>query len=225
MVAGSMGYPFESFDAKGQLTGGVLKELGELIAAELNTGIEFVSVSRRRVEPSLIAGESDIACNASPKWSGHAKTLQWSIPSLAQVERSVVLKGREPPLEVPDDYLGKRVSLRLGYKFATIQPLFDAGKATRLDETDVGLLFKAVETGLSDVLITSEGEIEGHFRLHPEARKRFAIASKPFSVVQTQCAVSPTSRWPLDKIDKALATLLKRGDIDRLTQRYGLSMR
>lgn len=225
MVVGTMSYPFEAFDANGQLTGGLFKDFAEQLARELGTSADFVRLPRRRVEPSLIAGETDLSCYDSPDWSENPKLLLWSIPTLKQVERVLVLKAKQPPKKIPDDFVGQRVSTRLGYHYAAIQPLFDAGQAYRIDETKTAFMIKAVETGYTDMLISSEGEIEGYFQAQPEARKRFAISAQPFSTVPTRCAVSPKSRWSLEKIDKALATMLKRGDMDRMSRHYGLSMR
>jgi len=225
MLVGTMFYPLEVIDAKGQLSGGVIKDLGEQLAADLGTKVDFVVTSRRRMEPALITGEGDLFCYASPKWSKNAKEFLWSVPSLAQVERVVLLKNGVPPENIPDDFVGKRVAVRLGYHFDAIQPLFDSGKAKRIDETQVPLMFKAVEAGFADVLISSEDEIEGFFKKNADARKRFVVAPKVFSVTQTQCAVSRKSRWSLEKIDKALTAMLKRGDLDRMSQRYGMSMR
>lgn len=225
MVVGSMAYPFEVFNDQGELTDGLLKDLGVQLARELGTRIEFVRLPRRRIEPALFAGEADLVCYSSPAWTDNPKTLLWSIPTLKQIERVLVRKANPLPTRIPDDFVAKRVSVRLGYSYASIQPLFDAGKATRVDETQVNFMFKAVATGLTDMLISSDGEIEGYFQSNPQARKEFAAAATPFSVVATQCAISPKSRWSLEKIDKALGSMMKRGDFDRMTKHYGLSMR
>jgi len=225
MVVGTMSYPFEVFDAQGQMSGGLLKELGDQLARELGTQPDYLRLPRRRVEPTLLAGEADIYCFDSPEWSENPKVLLWSIPSLKQIERVLVPTNKPLPTRIPDDFVGQRVSVRLGYHYASIQPLFDAGKASRMDETQTAFMFKAVETGHTDMLITSDGEIEGYFQSNPLARKKFAIASKPFSVVATQCAVSPKSRWSLEKVNKGLSSMLKRGEMDRMTKHYGLSMR
>lgn len=225
ILVGSMSYPFEVFGENDQLTGGLLKELGEKLAHELGSKPDFMRLPRRRFEPALIAGEADLYCYGSPNWSDNPKALLWSMANLTQIERVLVPIAKPAPQRIPDDFVGKRVSVRLGYHYDAIQPLFDAGKAYRIDESQTAFLFKAVDTGFTDMLITSEGEIEGYFQTNPQARKRFTAAAKPFSVVHTQCAVSPKSRWSLDQINQALTTLIKRGDIERMSKRYGLSMR
>jgi polar amino acid transport system substrate-binding protein len=224
MVVGSMSYPFEVFNEQGAITGGLLKEMNEKLAHELGTRAEFLRLPRRRIEPALSSGEVDLNCYSSPAWTDNSKALLWSIPTLKQIERVLVRKASPLPTRIPDDFIGKRVSVRLGYSYASIQPLFDAGKATRMDETQVNFMFKAVATGLTDMLISSDGEIEGYFQSNPQARKEFTAATTPFSVVATQCAISPKSRWSLAKIDKALGSMMKRGDFDRMTKHYGLSM-
>lgn len=224
LIVGSMSYPFEVFDGEGQMAGGLLKELGDQLAHELGTKPEFMRLPRRRLEPTLLAGGADLVCFFSSEWTENPAILLWSIPNLKQIERVLVRKGAPLPVRIPDDFVGKRVSTRWGYHYASIQPLFDAGKASRINETQAAFMFKAVETGLTDVLITSDGEIEAYFKMNPQSRQNFAIVSQPFTVVATQCAVSPKSNWSLAKINQGLAAMMKRGDMDRMTRRYGLSM-
>jgi len=224
MTIGTVGYPLEILDANGVITGGLMKDMGDQLAKELGAPIQYITLSRSRIEPGLLSGDAHIVCYSHPNWLERSKDYGWTIPNAVQIERVVGLKNTPLPKKVPQDFVGKRVAVHVGYHFEPIQPLFDAGTAKRMDESKVAIMFKDVEMGLSDLLITSEGEIEGYFHVNPDKRKLFAVSKKPFSIFQTQCAVSPKSAWPLAKIDAALAAMLKRGDFDRMTKKYKLSM-
>jgi ABC-type amino acid transport substrate-binding protein len=220
----TMSYPFNIRDAGGHLSGGLLMEMGEQMARELGTRVKVLPFSRMRIEPSVLAGEADLVCYSSPQWSDKPAALQWSIPTLPQIERAVVKAGKSVPDKVPEDFKGLRITLQLGYHYPSIQPLFDAGQARRVDQTKVQAMFRAVDEGVADVLVVSEAEIEGYFKDNPADRKRYAQSAKPFSVVQTQCGLSPKSPWKLEQINKALSAMMARGDMERLARRYGLAM-
>lgn len=225
MAVGTMSYPFERFEKNGQISSGLLKEMGEQLASELGAEIVFVKQSRRRIESGLLSGELDITCYTHPTWWDGAQPALWSIPTIPQVERVVGLRAGQLPQKNPDEFLGKRVVVHTGYHFPSIQPLFDSGAAKRLDENKVSMLFKAVETKLADVLITSDAEIEGYFDEFPQKRTLFSVAPVPFSVVPTQCAVSPKSSWSIERINGALRAMMQRGDFDRITKKYGMAMK
>ncbi|WP_255990697.1 substrate-binding periplasmic protein [Chitinolyticbacter albus] len=218
-----MGYPLVTLSGQ-RVTGGLLKELGDLIAQQLGSKAQHTLFSRRRIEQALARGEADIMCYSSPTWSPQA-VGGWTRHVLPQVERAVTLAEQPVPQRAPDDFVGKRIAVMLGYHFAPIQPLFDTGRATRLDDTRVENLFRRVRLGMADVLIMSEAEIEGYFRDAPAERVQYAIGKVPFSVVQTQCLVSPHSPWSVTAVNWALVELEQAGDIERLARRYGMSER
>ena len=221
-VVDSMGYPFNVLDTQGRVTGGLLMDMGEKLAREMGVPLEQVTMSRRRVDPSLLRGTVDVVCYFSPQWSTVAQQLQWSVATLPQIERLVVPKVHTVP--GPDDLAGKRIATQIGYTYPSLQPLFDAGRAKRVDESRVALMFKALDLGAADVLVTSEGEIEGYFHDVPDARERFEVSAAPFTSVPTQCALSPKSAFRLQDMDKALTRLVKRGDLERLARQYRMSM-
>lgn len=219
----SLGYPYTIFDADREMSGGLLKDLGDTMAGQLDASPRFVTLSRRRVEPGLASGDVDVVCYMNPKWTDNPESVNWTVATLPQIERVVVRHG-SPMLEaIPKDFAGKRVAVQLGYHYPSIQGLFDNGSATRIDETKVTLLFKALDAGIVDALVTSEGEIEGYFAAQPQQRGRFVVSKSVFSREETRCAVSKKSRWTAERVNKAIESMIKRGDIERMAQRYGLS--
>jgi polar amino acid transport system substrate-binding protein len=221
----SMGYPLNTRDTQGRVNGGLLSEMGELLAKELGRHVQTVPLSRRRIEPSLLRGDVDLVCYHSPGWTAQQAQFGWTIATLPQIERIVVRKGAPMPEDLPQDLLGKRISTQHGYGYPTLQPLFDAGKATRVDDSKVAFQFKSVALGATDLLVTSETEIEGFFNDHPEERGQFETSKAIFTAVPTQCAVSPKSRVSVAEINRALGHLMHNGALERLARKYRLSMR
>jgi len=218
----AMAYPLLSITPPNRLSGGFLKELGDLIAAELGTEAQHLLVARRRMEGTVMGGEADIACYYSPLWIP-ASREHWTLPVVPQVERVVSLAAQPLPFDSLADLQGKRIAVLLGYQFPQLQAAFESGQVTRLDERQVELLFRRLRLGMADALITSEVEISGYFKRFPEERERFHISSRSFSITDTQCLVSPSSPWRLAAINDALGRLIQRGTLARLAQRYGMS--
>ncbi len=217
------GYPLVTLDGN-RVNGGLLRDLGELIALRLGTRAQHVLMPRGRMEKAIEVGEAHIVCYSSPGWSSGA-VGNWTRHVLPQIERAVTLAENAPPQKTPDDFIGKRMAVMTGYHFAPIQPLFERGETQRVNDTKVENLFQRVKHGQADALIASEAEIEGYFKQRPKERARYAIGRLPFTVVQTQCLVSPRSPWSVAAINTALAEMEQAGEIERLARRYGMSVR
>ena len=215
--------PLNVFDKQHQLTGGLLKDYTDAIARGLPAQAVYQTYSRRRVEPALLRGDADLVCYFSPQWMDQSSDLQWSLPNLPQFERVLVRKGNAVPTSYPAQLKGKKIATQLAYHYPQIQQEVAAGKIQRLDQIEVASMFRLVAMGAADALITSDAEIEGYFKLHPEQRSQFSIAPAHFSRVYTQCALSPKSGWKLEQINRQIQRLLDSGEQSRLLHQYGLT--
>jgi len=222
-IVESMGYPYNQFDEAGHLQGGLLYDLGQSIGKELKLKVVNVPLSRRRIEPDLLSGQSDINCYLSPIWTEAREQLLWSDPILPQIER-VVGRAREPFNEdIDKDFSGKSVSTQLGYHYPRIDNLIERGEVKRLDENSVPMMFKALLLKHSDRLITSEAEIAAYVKDHPEGRDKIHVGKAIFSNTPTYCALSPKSQLSLGQLNSAIARLKDNGTIKRLALRYKVS--
>ncbi|MES2072018.1 MAG: transporter substrate-binding domain-containing protein [Pseudomonadota bacterium] len=220
----TLDYPLTAFNKKHQLSGGLLKDFTDRLAARLGTGVTYLPFSRRRAEASLLRGESDLLCYFGPQWSANPAALAWSAPNLVQIERVVVRSEDSVPENFPQDLKNKKIALRLGYHYALIQHLFDTSLSRRIDQTNVPSMFKLLELGGADVFIMSEGEIEGYYKSHPEKRARFKLSKTPFSIVYTKCAISARSHLNIEHINKAILRMQESGELERMSRQYGLGM-
>lgn len=225
LLLDASGAPYNIFDDKGHVTGGINKDLGELIAKELGTSASFTLLSRRRIEPSLVSGEVDALCFFSPQWVMRPDSFDWSIPLLRSRERLVILHTAPMPVQFPEGLFGMRLALRYGYNYPTLEPLFSHNKATRVDEAKSNLMFRSVAEKMADGLVMPEAEIEAHFKARPEHRAQYAVSSWTVSNTPTQCAISKKSHWSRDSIDAAIKNLLNRGEISNLAKTYGIAER
>lgn len=222
-VLDSMSHPLVTHESNGVVSGGLLVDVGQAVARELQTKLQIQPLSRKRLDTAVQKGQVDLVCYWSPRWTEQADKVQWTVESLAQIERMVTHQGKMPTKVALEQLEGKRIATQLGYHYPSLQAWFDSGKLQRKDETRIALLFKALDLGLADALVASEAEIEGHFHTQPEARARFEVSPYVFSRVATQCALSRKSRHTLAQVNKALSTIIKSGELARLTSAYKLS--
>lgn len=218
-------YPLAAIDEKGHVTGGVLPDLYRELAIELGTTVDYQVLSRKRIEGALLAGQVDIKCYHSPGWVEYKGKMDWTIATLPQIERVVTLFGASTVKKLPDDLVGKRLAVKLGYQYPRLQSLFDSKQAVRVEEVKAANQFRALDEGLVNALILSDAEIEGFLSRNPAGRSRFKALSEPLDVIQTQCMVSPTSPWSVIAINAALRRLMTRGVVEGIVKRYGLAMR
>lgn len=222
-VIETLDYPLNVFDKPHQLTGGLLKDYTDAIARGLQAQAVYQTYSRRRIEPALQRGDADLVCYFSPQWMDQPRDLHWSLPNLPQFERVLVRKGNAVPISYPAQLIGKKIATQLAYHYPQIQQEVTAGKIQRLDQVEVASMFRLVAMGAADALISSESEIEGYFKLHPEQKPHFSIAPTHFSKVYTQCALSAKSAWKIEQINRQIQRLLDSGEQSRLLHQYGLT--
>lgn len=221
----NLDYPLNIFDKNHQLVGGLQKDFTDQLAKKLAAQVSYAPYSRRRIESVVIQGEADIMCYSSPAWFDLPKEVSWTVATFPQVERVVVLADKASIEIVPQQLEGKKVVLQLGYHYPQITSQLAEGKIKRVDLTDVPGMFRLLGLGGADAMVSSDGEIEGYFKNFPEKRALYKISKTPFSVVQTQCALSHKSPWKLEQINSAIQFLQETGEMDRIMRKYGLSMR
>ena len=216
-------YPLNVLDQQNHLVGGLLKDFQDAIARDIGATPVYAVYSRRRVEQALKSGQADMVCYFSPQWTDNREQFFWSIPNLPQNERVVVARDKPLLNHFPQQLVGKKIAVRLGYFYPSISKDVADGRIKRIDLTDVPSMFRLVALGGADGLISSEAEIEGYFKNFPDQREHFALSKTVFSMTGTQCALSRKSSWKIDQINRAISRLQSSGEQDAMMRRYGLS--
>jgi polar amino acid transport system substrate-binding protein len=106
--------------AGAELTGGILKDIGELLAARLGRSARFVGVPSRRVGLMLAGGEADGVCLVQKNWIDG--DFDWS-PELIPSGGAVLARADAPPVRRLDDLRGKKLGTVAGYRYGYLDPL------------------------------------------------------------------------------------------------------
>lgn len=203
---------------KGMISG-LSKDLGDALAKVIGRRPDYNVLSRNRVENSIEDGKVDIVCNANPKWYGNANRLGWTREFYPQIERLISLKG-EPDITSVDQLEGKRIGTILGYHYPSLDPMWKAKRASRVNDTRIDLLMRALQVKITDVAIDSELEFAAWAKANPHEARALKMHAMVFTSMPTMCAVSPKSTVSVKELDRGIEKMEKAGQIKEILKRY-----
>jgi ABC-type amino acid transport substrate-binding protein len=203
---------------KGMISG-LSRDLGDGLAHALGRRAEYTVLSRNRVENSIETGKVDIVCNANPKWYGNADRLGWTREFYPQIERLISLKG-EADINSVDQLEGKRIGTILGYHYASLDPMWEAKRAIRVNDTRIDLLMRALQVKITDVAIDSELEFAAWAKANPHEARALKMHPMVFTSMPTMCAVSPKTTVSVKELDRGIEKMDKSGQIKEILKRY-----
>jgi polar amino acid transport system substrate-binding protein len=203
---------------KGELRGGLIKDIFDSLGTEFAVKIQYKDVPRKRVEAGLMAGEIHIAPVARPQWLSKSFAGQWTEPVFRIKELLVVHAQSKLNYRGPDDLKGLRIGTILGYHYPLADAYFQAGTATRWDVQKADqnldmLLKKRVDACLMHDLVFRYFQ-----KTNPRASHLRAFDVEPeFDVFW---AVSPKTSVPVERLNSFIRETRKSGRLDQFLSRY-----
>lgn len=203
---------------KGELTGGLLKDFGDALARQLHYQARYVSLPRKRVETALAGGQVDLLCDLRPEWLDERSWL-WS-DTVFSNDQIVVGRRDAMPLKALPALAGERVGTILGYRYPRMEKVL--GKSFARDDaaSDDINLSKLLNRRFR-YLVTNSLYFDYQLQTHAQ---RAGLAPDYLRVMtfDTYCAVPPHGKLDLPSLNQAIGTLRRRGDIERMRDRYRL---
>ncbi len=195
-----------------QVTQGILKDLGDAIAAELHRQAKYVVVPRKRVDAALEHALVDGVCYLRPEWVG-AK-LNWSAPIIPN-DILLVSGSDMPKPKRLEDVAGKTIGLVLGYKYPELDAL--ANNYQREDAPSMSLNLYKLLAGHVQYAVVDQMSLDYQQKLHPELARypRLSITK-----INTSCAFSPAGKIPFDEINRAIQRLASKNAVEAILARY-----
>lgn len=86
----------DALPEQGQLTGGIIHDIGKALGQQLGLPVAFVEVPRARYEEQLQAGTIDVVCITHPDWVRAPAELAWSPPLFSESDIIVQPAGTLP---------------------------------------------------------------------------------------------------------------------------------
>jgi polar amino acid transport system substrate-binding protein len=191
----------------GVLTGGILWDLGELIAARLGRSVRFVTIPSRRVGLALAHGDADGVCLVQPSWIDGS--FLWST-ELIPTGGVVLARTDAPPIVRVTDLRDKKVGTVAGYRYRFLEPVLGA-QFLRDDGPSVEHTLRKLSAGRTQYALMELSTAAWHVRNDPALRLDLTYESS-----RARCAFSRESKVPFTEIKRVTDTMQADGSVDRI---------
>ncbi|NHZ34015.1 substrate-binding periplasmic protein [Massilia rubra] len=199
-----------------ELAGGLLKDVGDALAGELNLRPRYLTLPRKRVEAALADGTVDLLCDLRPEWLD-GQRWQWSNPIFSN---RMIIVGRidTAPLGNLRELAGARTGTITGYRY----PVLDhelGPQFVRDDAVSDDLNLRKLLRRRFNYMLTNSLYYDYQRRAHAERARlsRTVLAIEPFD---TYCALPPGGKLSLAQVNRALLALRKNGRMQAILESY-----
>lgn len=197
----------------GAISGGVVKDFGDVLAQRLGRRPVYVTADVHEVTPVLGSGRADAMCYVMPFWIDG--DYNWSPPLFPDAEMIAARKD-VPHLRSLKDLRDQPIGTVAGYKYQRVE-LVLGRRFRRVDAANMEANIQQMVTGKVPYTMISEATLNYLHRTTPGLKVRPDMV---FSAYKAQCAFSQKSKIPFDEVSRAIDTLLKDGSIDQILARY-----
>jgi polar amino acid transport system substrate-binding protein len=195
----------------GVLTGGILWELGEQIAARLGRTVRFVTIPSRRVGLALSHGDADGVCLVQPSWIDGS--FDWTA-ELIPTGGVVLARTDAPPIARVSDLRGKKLGTVAGYRYRYLEPVL--GKEfLRDDAPSVEHTLRKMAAGRTQYALMELSTAAWHVKNDGALRMDITYENS-----RARCAFSRQSAVPFADVRRVTDAMLSDGSIDRIMARY-----
>ncbi|HEU4845742.1 MAG TPA: transporter substrate-binding domain-containing protein [Burkholderiaceae bacterium] len=197
----------------GQLSGGILKDLGDALAQRLGRRAIYLNVDVDGVTPTLTEGRADGICYVLPHWIDG--DYLWSRPLIPDAEL-VVARDGAPPIRSLADLRDRPIGTVTGYRYPRVEQVL--GKQFfRTESPNMDKNLRRLMAGEVQYTILVQSTMAYLTRNDKTLRLRPDLV---FSTFKAQCAFSRKSRIPFQDISRAIDALVDDGSVERILARY-----
>lgn len=204
--------PLARFEA-GQISGGIIKEMGEALAKRLGRRAVFIAVDGDQIPPALSGGQADGVCYVRPFWIDG--DYHWSQPLIPDAQL-VAAHPDAPMLRSLTDLRDRPVATVAGQRYPRLEQVlglrFQRVEAPTMEEN-----LKQITSGKARYAVVGHAALAWHQKHNPQVRLRADLVFASFSA---QCAFSRRTQVPFAEIERAINALVRDGEMGRILARY-----
>ena len=204
---------------KRQLTGGVLKELVNLIAKQSGVDVEYVMVSKRNQEALIIAGDIDGTCLLSPYEMDNAKAFIWSEPLYTEEDVLIVRKENAKSLKDLNSLQGHKLGVLKYNASAKLKPYFKTHTIERVNNKKLFNNINQLRYGVIDAVIDTKVSV-GYCVSKKNVQNTLVITNANIDEHAMHCMFRKDKIGSLKKLNTALAQLKAKGSLEKIVNRY-----
>lgn len=203
--------PFASFH-DGEISGGFLKDIGEVLAQRMGYTARFITVPGKRVPYALTQGEADGVCFVLPHWIDGK--YNWTRPTIPGAG-VVVAHTSAPVLRSLKQLANERVGTVLGYRYPELDALGNG--LQRDDAPSVQHSLVKLVAGRSRYAIVDLSTIEYYLKTNPAVPLRIDLTYVKY---KASCAFSVSSHIKFAEVERVLAGMVEDGTLEAILARY-----
>ncbi|MES2019218.1 MAG: transporter substrate-binding domain-containing protein [Pseudomonadota bacterium] len=204
--------PFADFQ-DGEMKGGLIKDIGEVLAHRMGYVARFHSVPSKRVAIALAHGEADGVCFVLPGWIDGE--FNWTKPAIPGAG-VIISHNTAPVLKSLQALANERVGTVLGYRYPQVVSVL--GDTLRRDDApSVQHSIAKLVAGRSRYAIIDQMTIEYYIKTHPGAPLRVDLVIEHY---KASCVFSLLSPVKFAEVDRVLAGMVEDGTIAAILARY-----
>jgi len=198
-----------------EVESGLLKDLGEAIAAEMKLKPVWILLPKNRVAPSLLSGDIDIICNLNEAWQSQIKDEIYWTESLYPITNVIVSVGKKS-VKSFKEIAGERVGVVVNFVYRDLEPEFKSQRILREDGPNNESNIQKLIHGRLDYIVMSEMEYDYYSRVYPLLKE----SELKMDRLDTKCALSKKSKVPLSQANRAVEAIKTNGTLQKILKNY-----
>jgi polar amino acid transport system substrate-binding protein len=205
-----------------RVTGGLLPDLMNAIAAELGLVARYEMLPPLRVERAMDDGSVDLHCLLSPTWWPEVNDpARWSVPLLRL--KDVLVASPQGPATASElkQRLASSEPLRVatvrGYRYPTLEDDFKAGRFVREEAFDQWSLLEMLARNRAPLGVVNSLTLRAYQQRAPRSGLH---ALREVQEVATHCLLSAKPQVPAADLQEAISQAVRSGRVQRVLARY-----
>jgi len=204
---------------KRKLTGGVLKEFVDLVAKGSGLKVEYVLISKRNQEKSIIEGKVDVVCLLNPSDVQNSQEFIWSEPLYTEENVLIVRRDEAKELNNLHSLYGRKLGTIASHSYPTLQPYFDNQSIERIQNKKLSNNINQLRFGVIDAVVDTKVSV-GYCISKKNVEQQLMVSNKNIDSHELHCMLRKNEQNILVKFNAALNQLKEKGAIDKILNRY-----
>ncbi len=201
-----------------QLVGGIIKDIADELADELDIDVIYVQTPRKRIERYLDTGVIHLVPISNPEWLKLGEQYRWSIPIFQDHDVLVTKDTNSRPIESLQDMRGMNLGTIRGYIYPTLTAMFADRIITRSDVRSLSSNIARLELDRIDGFIDSKTLTL--YEMKQNHTDMLILTDVVISEHNIHAALSHHAPINIEALDQALKQLKERGVIEAILSQY-----
>ena len=201
-----------------QLVGGIMFDLAQALQKPLGMPVSIVVLPRKRIDRASLAGDIDLRCYLTPKWTDSPDQFVWTGRLFEMSEVLFGTNTTESVKNLSEVTAGATVSTVLGYVYPVLDPFFSSGILIREDTVDQEKVMRKLSVGRTRYGVSDTLALRWYQRNTPQ--HQLSAWNVVISRNDFQCGIPKTGRVAPSRILVALKELRKSGQIEEILRKY-----